>query len=131
MELALKTQKRSEVLDVTLLVKEACRSWGGTGLAQLFCPHTTAGVAINENCDPTVKEDLLAALGRLVPEGAGYAHSEGNADAHIKAVLTGNQILVPVQAGKLKLGRWQGIYFCEFDGPRPRTLWLTFLRGEA
>ena len=131
MELTLTTKKRSEIVDVTAAVKKACREWGGTGLVQLFCPHTTAGVAVNENFDPTVKEDLLAALAGLVPHRGGYAHPEGNADAHIKAVLTGNQVSVPVQKGKLRIGRWQGIYFLEFDGPRTRTLWLTFVPGQV
>ncbi len=130
MELTVSTKRRCEVTDLTAEVKRACKEWGGTGLVHLLCPHTTAGIALNENYDPTVKEDLLATLAKLVPEKAGYAHAEGNSDAHIKSVLVGCQVTVPVLKGKPRLGRWQGIYFCEFDGPRPRTVWLTFLRGE-
>lgn len=130
MELTVTTKKRGEVVDLTAAVKRACKEWGGSGLLNILCPHTTAGVTLNENYDPTVKEDLLQVLARLVPEGGAYTHGEGNSDAHVKAVLVGPQVTLPVVKGKPRLGRWQGVYFCEFDGPRHRTLWLTFLKGE-
>jgi secondary thiamine-phosphate synthase enzyme len=130
MEIALVTQKRCEVIDITRNVQQACRQWGGTGLVQIYCPHTTCSVALNEKFDPTVREDILSWLERAVPEGAGYAHSEGNADAHIKSLLAGNQTLIPVRQGNLLVGRWQGVFFLEFDGPRHRTLWVTFVQSS-
>lgn len=93
----------------------------------VFVPHTTAGITINENADPSVVDDLLDSLGRLIPEKGNYRHSEGNSDAHCKASLMGSSVLVPVKNGELLLGRWQGIYFCEFDGPRSRQFQVTVL----
>jgi secondary thiamine-phosphate synthase enzyme len=131
MELAVVTQKRCEALDITRNVQQACRQWGGTGAVLVYCPHTTASVAVNEKFDPTVAEDILGWFGRMVPEDAGYKHAEGNADAHIKSLLGGNHVLVPVRQGNLLVGRWQGVFFLEFDGPRHRTLWLNFLDAAA
>jgi secondary thiamine-phosphate synthase enzyme len=130
MELPVVTKTRCEAVDITPEAQEACRRWGGTGALLVFCPHTTAGVTINEHADPDVLRDVLGALSRAVPHGGPYAHAEGNSDAHIKSVLTGNQVLVPVQDGRLLMGRWQGIFFLEFDGPRQRTVWLHFFKGE-
>lgn len=127
MEITLATQKRCEVVDITRNVQQACRQWGGTGLVQVYCPHTSCSVAMNEKFDPTVRQDILAWLERAVPEGAAYAHAEGNADAHIKSLLVGNQVVIPVRQGTLLVGRWQGVFFLEFDGPRHRTLWATFI----
>ena len=93
------------------------------GLCQIFVPHTTAGVTINENADPDVVTDMLAALGKMVPE-LPYRHSEGNSPAHVKSSLVGCSITVPISEGRLCLGTWQGIYFCEFDGPRSRKVWV-------
>ncbi len=127
MDLTLASQERCEVMDITANVQRACRQWGGSGAVLVYCPHTTGGVTLNEKFDPTVRQDLLHWMERLVPAGAVYAHAEGNADAHIKASLTGSQVLIPVRQGNLLLGRWQGLFFLEFDGPRHRTLWLSFL----
>ena len=93
------------------------------GLCQIFVPHTTAGVTINENADPDVVTDMLAALGKMVPD-LHYRHSEGNSPAHVKSSLVGCSITVPISEGRLCLGTWQGIYFCEFDGPRTRKVWV-------
>jgi len=111
------------MLDVTAQVADAVRESGTTnGFCCVFVPHTTAAVTINENADPSVARDIDAALTQLVPFAAGYTHSEGNSAAHIKAVLVGSSEMVPVVNGRLQLGTWQGIYFCEFDGPRSRKL---------
>ncbi len=127
MEISIATQKRCEVVDITRNVQQACRQWGGTGIVQVYCPHTTCGVAVNEKYDPTVREDILAWFEKAVPAGAGYQHEEGNSDAHIKSLLSGNQTCIPVRQGNLLLGRWQGIFLLEFDGPRARTLWVSFM----
>jgi secondary thiamine-phosphate synthase enzyme len=127
MEITLVTQQRCEVVDITRNVQQACKQWGGTGLVHLYCPHTTCSVAINEKFDPTVRQDILAWLEKLVPQDAAYAHAEGNADAHIKTLLGGNQVSIPVRQGNLLVGRWQGVLFLEFDGPRHRTLWAHFV----
>jgi len=130
MEIQVVSQKRCEAVDVTRNVQQACRQWGGSGAVLVYCPHTTCGVGLNEKFDATVAGDILAWLERQVPQGAGYAHAEGNADAHIKTLLTGSQVLLPVRQGNLLLGRWQGLFLFEFDGPRHRTLWVSFLPGE-
>ena len=96
------------------------------GLCQIFVPHTTAGVTINENADPDVVTDMLAALGKMVPD-LPYLHSEGNSPAHVKSSLVGCSITVPISEGRLCLGTWQGIYFCEFDGPRTRKVWVNLV----
>ncbi len=100
------------------------------GVCLLFCPHTTAGLTINENADPSVKSDILGVLNRLIPEGAGYAHQEGNADSHVKSSLFGSSLTIFIQAGQLAFGTWQGIYFCEGDGPRQRQVWIKIVKQE-
>jgi secondary thiamine-phosphate synthase enzyme len=95
------------------------------GFVTVFVPHTTAGVTINEQADPDVAADVEKALSRLVPWNADYAHAEGNSAAHIQTALVGTSTLVPVKRGRLAMGTWQGIFLCEFDGPRTRELWLT------
>lgn len=102
-----------------------------SGVCVVFVPHTTAGVTINENADPDVVRDMDAALEQAVPWSANYAHAEGNAAAHVKASLMGSSVSVPVEEGRLVLGTWQGIYFCEFDGPRERRVHVQVLPGEA
>ena len=120
---SLATKTRVEFVDVTALVnKEVVESKIKNGVCYVFIPHTTAAVTINENTDPDVLRDLTAGLERNAPKNGGYKHSEGNSDAHIKASLIGNTVVVPVISGRLGLGTWQGIYFCEFDGPRNRNL---------
>ena len=122
-EIEVKTGSRTEMVDITRRVREAVRTSGIVdGLCVLYVPHTTAGVTINEHADPSVARDIQNTLSKLVPAGAGYAHAEGNADAHIKAVMVGSTETVLVRSGDLVLGTWQGIFFCEFDGPRWRKI---------
>ena len=111
-------------IDITGQVRKIVASGNvQNGLCQIFVPHTTAGVTINENADPDVVTDMLAALGKIVPD-LHYRHSEGNSPAHVKSSLVGCSITVPISEGRLCLGTWQGIYFCEFDGPRTRKVWV-------
>ena len=111
------------MMDVTAQVEQAVRASGATaGICQVFVPHTTAGITLNENADPDVQRDILTALDRLVPARGDYHHAEGNSPAHLKASLMGACVTLPIQDGRLLLGRWQGITFCEFDGPRQRAL---------
>jgi secondary thiamine-phosphate synthase enzyme len=120
-----RTTRREEIVDITREVREAVRRSGTRdGLCLVFVPHTTAGVTINENADPDVKADLLAALSRAVPDGLPYAHAEGNSPAHVKASLMGSSATVIVEEGELRLGTWQGICLCEFDGPRTRRVFV-------
>jgi len=126
--LKLKTQTKRELLDITDQVAKAIRELGlGQGACLLFVPHTTAAITINENADPAVKGDILDALNRLVPPSLAYRHLEGNAHAHIQTSLIGSSVLLPVEDGRPALGTWQGILFCEFDGPRSREVWLVGL----
>jgi secondary thiamine-phosphate synthase enzyme len=122
-EFSVRTERRTQLLDVTAGVAQLVRDSGvQQGICYLYVPHTTAGVTINENADPDVAFDIAASLERIAPQGADYRHAEGNADAHVKASLVGSSATVFVSGGQLELGRWQGIFFCEFDGPRTRTL---------
>jgi secondary thiamine-phosphate synthase enzyme len=123
--LQIKTQAKQEIIDITERVERAVRDATlQDGVCTVFVPHTTAAITINENADPAVKEDILHALGRLVPTGLPYKHAEGNAHAHIRASVLGHSVTVPIEDGKLALGTWQGILFCEFDGPRQREVWV-------
>ncbi len=131
MILTVETRRKTEMIDVTDRVQRRLSDAGfNSGLCMVFVPHTTAGVAINENADPAVRDDILKVLNAMVPRDADYRHLEGNSPAHVKATLTGASEMVAVESGKLVLGRWQGIFFCEFDGPRTRKVHLRFL-GEA
>jgi len=122
-ELEVRTSRRSELLDITALVEEVVRESGvEEGVCLLYVPHTTAAVTVNENADPSVVEDIVAKLSELIPAGARYRHTEGNADSHIKATVVGPSVMVPVSKGRLALGTWQGVFFCEFDGPRRRRV---------
>jgi secondary thiamine-phosphate synthase enzyme len=127
------TRSRVQMVDVTAQVRAALRaSRVAEGLCVIFVPHTTAAVTIQENADPDVQRDLVAALARAVPDelsGAGYQHAEGNSPAHVKASLLGNSVAVPVEAGELALGTWQGIYLFELDGPRTRQVRVQAVRG--
>ncbi len=119
----LRTDVREQMLDITPGIAEAIRSSGvREGMALVFCPHTTAGITINENADPDVVEDLLDGLRRIVPREAGWTHAEGNSGGHLKAALVGSAVTVPVSGAMPVLGTWQGVYFCEFDGPRSRSV---------
>ncbi len=118
------------MLDITRQVAALLPELGiSDGALHIFSPHTTAGVTINEACDPDVASDMLQHLSKLVPRDENFRHAEGNSDAHIKTSLVGPGVMVPVENGKLALGTWQGIFFCEFDGPRNRTVWVQALKG--
>ena len=124
-ELTVPTHRRTELLAITGQVEQAVRALGVTdGMALVFVPHTTAGVTINENADPDVASDLEGILDRLVPWTGNYAHGEGNTAAHMKASLMGSSVSVPISGGRLRLGTWQGVFLCEFDGPRQRKVWV-------
>ncbi len=124
--LTVTTSSREQFIDVTREVSEALAASGvRSGIVTLFVPHTTAAITINENADPDVVTDILDGLTQLVPHHTTfYRHAEGNSDAHIKATLVGHSLQVLAEGGALLLGTWQGIYFCEFDGPRERKLWV-------
>jgi secondary thiamine-phosphate synthase enzyme len=127
--LSVKTSRRTELLDITRDVQRFVSQAGvASGVCHLYVPHTTAAVTINENDDPDVPRDIEAALDRLVPKDGPYKHWEGNADSHIKSTLTGVSQTVPIESGQLQLGRWQAIFFCEFDGPRQREVRLRIVR---
>ena len=123
-----KTDRRTQLVDVTAQVQRIVgASKIANGTCHLYVPHTTAAIAINECADPDVARDVEGALDRLVPKTGPYRHSEGNSDSHVKSVLVGASQVVFVEDGKLVLGRWQGIFFCEFDGPRERRLQLKII----
>jgi len=123
--ITVKTHQSEELIDITAQVERAVRETGlKRGACLLYVPHTTAGIIINENADPAVKEDILDTLRRLVPRSLNYKHLEGNAHAHIQSSLVGQSAIVPIEDGRLRLGTWQGVLFCEFDGPRDRTVWV-------
>lgn len=125
------TRERCCSTDITRQVQEAVtRSGVNRGVAVVCSAHTTAGLTVNENADPDVMSDLLAALGRLVPREGPYAHAEGNSDAHLKATLVGLSVTLPVEEGRLALGTWQGVHFCEFDGPRRRRVTVQVVEGR-
>ena len=126
--LEVRTTERTAFVDVTRQVADLVRG-AGDGAVVVFVPHTTAGVTINEDADPSVRTDLEMALDRMVPGDLPFRHAEGNSDAHAKASLMGSSVTVPVVDGALQLGTWQGIYFAEFDGPRRRRVFVTLLRG--
>jgi len=126
--LPVKTRSRTEMIDITDDVQAALREAGvRDGFCMVFVPHTTAAVTINENADPTVKDDMLKVINKIIPWDDGYRHLEGNSAAHIKSTLVGASELVAVAGGKLQLGTWQGLFFCEFDGPRRRKVHLHFV----
>ena len=125
MEFKVKSGSRTQLIDITADVQAALRQAGvREGACMIYVPHTTAAVTINENADPTVKSDILKILNQVIPFEAGYGHMEGNSAAHIKSTLVGASEWVAVRSGNLQLGTWQGIFFCEFDGPRRRRVQL-------
>ncbi len=127
-EVAVNTHHREELIDVTAKVQQVVAESGvESGLAVCFVPHTTAAVTINENADPDVVRDLLYKLNKDIPQNEGYHHGEGNSDAHVKSTLVGCSLQILVEKGQLVLGRWQAVYFCEFDGPRSRRLYISLL----
>ncbi|OGX39971.1 MAG: hypothetical protein A2984_00455 [Omnitrophica WOR_2 bacterium RIFCSPLOWO2_01_FULL_41_12] len=121
----IKTSQRIDLIDITGQVQSVvAKSKTKDGVCFIFCPHTTAGLTINENADPQVRRDIINTLNKLVPENAGYSHTEGNADSHIKSSIFGSSLTVFIENGQLAFGTWQGIYFCEGDGPRSREVWV-------
>jgi len=131
-EISLKTERKTQLVNITRQVEAALGDTNGAAAALVYVPHTTAGVTINEHADPLVAEDLENAMQKIVDDGWEWKHVEDpdgpNAPSHVRASLTSPQILVPLRDGKLALGRWQGIFFCEFDGPRDRKVIVTPLR---
>ena len=123
-----RTTVREQILDITGKIQSlSIISKQESGLLALFCPHTTAAISINENSDPDVKRDILFHLKKTIPQSPEFKHFEDNADAHIKSVLTGFSVVLIVEKGELLLGRWQAIYFCEFDGSKDREIWAKFI----
>ncbi len=127
-EISLKTERKTQLLDITDQVQEAVSSANGASAALIYVPHTTAGVTINEDADPALAQDIESAMEQIVDDRGRYRHSDAdgpNAPSHIRASLVSPDVLIPLDGGKLALGRWQGIFFCEFDGPRDRKVYVT------
>ena len=131
MILSVKTSTRTELIDITSRIAEQVNKSGiRAGLCMLYVPHTTGAVTINESADPSVRGDILMVLNQIVPWEANYQHLEGNSPAHVKATLVGASELLAIENGALVLGTWQGIFFCEFDGPRTRKIHVRILEGK-
>jgi secondary thiamine-phosphate synthase enzyme len=129
-EISLQTRSRFEMIDITAEVQKAVGEEKiESGICLIYTPHTTAAVTINENADPDVSRDILAALDKAVPLNANYRHMEGNSAAHVKASLVGASELVIIEKGRIVLGTWQSIFFCEFDGPRTRKVFISIIAG--
>jgi secondary thiamine-phosphate synthase enzyme len=127
-----KSSRRTDFIDITHSVQEVIQKSGvGEGVCHIFIPHTTAAVTINENADPSVTQDIMMILNKLIPSEDEYRHLEGNSPAHIRSSLLGCSKTVFVELGKLVLGTWQGIFFCEFDGPRSRKVYVKVVRDEG
>src|SRR5512136_1757470 len=128
----IRTKAREEFVDLTADVERLVAASGVvSGVCVVTVPHTTAGITVNENADPDVRADLAMTLKRIVPETLPYAHSEGNSPGHVKASLAGSSATFIVEDGRLRLGTWQGVFFCEFDGPRARKVWVQVLGREG
>lgn len=126
--ISVSTSNRSEIISITSQVQKiVSKSKVKNGICIIYNPHTTSAITINEDADPSVKRDILRELNKIVPENRGYSHMEGNADSHIKASLMGSDRVVIIKDGKLLLGTWQGIFFCEFDGPRSRKVYMQII----
>src|SRR5215831_12379554 len=126
----IRTTSRTEIIDVTALVRGAVRKSGvSSGIACVFCPHTTAGLTIQENSDPRVRQDMTEHMNKLVPHDGAYVNADNNSDAHIKSSIFGASLSLIVEGGKPVLGTWQAVYFCEFDGPRNRLLMVRVVAG--
>ncbi len=124
-QLTIKTSKRNEFIDITARIQDLVENVP-EGVVTVFVPHTTTGITINENADPDVPRDILKKLEQLIPQRDNYSHMEGNSDAHIKASLFGSSVRVIIKDSQLLLGTWQSIFFCEFDGPRTRKVYVQF-----
>jgi secondary thiamine-phosphate synthase enzyme len=132
MILSVKTNAKTEMIDITSKVQNMVKQSAITdGICMLYVPHTTAAVTINESADPSVKDDIMMILNRIVPWEANYRHLEGNSSAHVKATLVGPSVMVGIENGSLVLGTWQGIFFCEFDGPRNRKMHIRLIREDT
>lgn len=130
-KLTVKTGKREEIIDITELICNTLKQESiNSGLCVVYTPHTTTAVTTNENYDPSVKEDITRFLKATIPVNWGFSHAEGNSDAHLKASLLGARELYIIENGQIVLGTWQGILFCEFDGPRNRTIFVKFIKEE-
>ena len=128
-KLSVKTSRKNELVDITAQIKRTVDSVGvKDGICVVFCPHTTAGLTINEAFDPSVKDDILFSLNKISPDYKEFRHSEGNSDGHVKASLTGSSLNLIIKDGNIKLGQWQGIYFTEFDGPRNREICIKIIK---
>ena len=126
-----KSKKQTELIDITSNIQDIIRSADiGEGVCMIYVPHTTAAITINESADPSVKTDILMILNEVIPWKAPYRHLEGNSPAHIKSTLVGPSELIAIENGRLVLGTWQGIFFCEFDGPRTRKVHVRLLKGQ-
>jgi secondary thiamine-phosphate synthase enzyme len=126
--ISVKTAKRNEMINITFSVQQQLENAGlADGICTVFVPHTTAGVTINEGADPDVCIDIVRKLNELAPPDDGYRHREGNSDSHVKASLVGSSVSVIIEKGRLVLGTWQKIFFCEFDGPRSRKVYIKFI----
>jgi secondary thiamine-phosphate synthase enzyme len=131
MTLTVKSKSRTQLIDITSEIQKAVRSSGiSEGLCMLYVPHTTAAITINESADPSVASDIMMVLNEVIPWKADYRHLEGNSPAHIKSTLVGASETIAIENGSLVLGTWQGIFFCEFDGPRTRSVHMRLLKGE-
>ena len=129
--LRLSTSKPNEMVNITAQVQNLIAQSGvKRGLCLIHAPHTTAGISVQEGFDPDVTRDILSSLEGLVPRTGDYRHAEGNSDAHIKALMTGSGQTLPVEYGKLQLGRWQAVFFCEYDGPRERSVWVQIVASD-
>jgi secondary thiamine-phosphate synthase enzyme len=126
-----KSKNQTELIDITSKIQDLVGASGiGRGLCMLYVPHTTAAITINESADPSVKDDILMVINTIVPWKAGYRHMEGNSPAHVKSTLIGPSELIAVENDRLVLGTWQGIFFCEFDGPRTRKVHVRFIKED-
>ena len=124
----IRTRAKEECVDLTAEVGRIVTASGIVkGVCVVAVPHTTAGITVNENADPDVRADLLMTLRRIVPDSLAYAHAEGNSPAHVKASLVGSSVSLIVEGGRLQLGTWQGVFFCEFEGPRTRKVWIQII----
>ena len=128
-KISVSTKKREQMIDITAEIQKIItRSKAKQGVVYVYCPHTTAAVTVNENYDASVQHDISSTLNKLIPHDSNYTHTEGNSDAHIKAALMGSSRTLFIEGGKISFGSWQGIFFCEFDGPRTREIWIKIIQ---
>lgn len=127
--ITIRSTARKEMIDITENLAGIIQKSGAKrGICFIFVPHTTCGITINENADPSVKEDILSFLCKLVPQHNRYLHAEGNSDAHIQSTIVGHSLSIPIENSTIQLGTWQGVFLCEFDGPRTRNIWVQIIK---